>query len=147
MRIDDENKVVWCSESEMEWYVSCNYGHPNSLGSDMNRIKSLAIGNHHIVSFMMSGAARFQLVKAIANNYKFELEQPQKYYWRKKKEHLAWFEEQERCYFNSRSGGLKFLSSKEEHDIYFSFITQFTEAEAKELLKDDFNMFEKVEVE
>lgn len=146
MRIDDENKVVWCSESEMEWYASFNVSVGNTMISDMKRIAHLSTEKEMVMRFNVDLNTRLQMINAIAKGYEFKVKE-QKYYWRKKKEYLAWFEEQERCYFNSRSDGLKFLSSKEEHDIYFSFITQFTETEAKELLKDDFDMFEKVEVE
>lgn len=68
-----------------------------------------------------------------------------KYYWRKKKEHFAWFED-------VRMGYL----SKGKHDghVYCNgliadsdFFHKFTEAEARDLLKDDFDKFEKVECE
>ncbi|MFI3729491.1 hypothetical protein [Vagococcus fluvialis] len=145
MRIDDENKVVWCSESEMEWYVSCNYGNPKSLASDMNRIKCLATEKEPIVLFMMSQTAKFLFIKAIANNYEFKLEQPQKYYWRKKKEHLAWFEKQENCYLSKDFIGRIKLSNLDDEGAYKYF--KFTEDFAHDLLKDDFDKFEKVECE
>ena len=141
MRIDDENKVVWCSESEMEWYVSCNYGNPKSLASDMNRIKCLATEKEPIVLFMMSQTARFLFIKAIANNYEFKLEQPQKYYWRKKKEHLAWFEGEYNVYINIYHSEV-FLDAVNSTDK-----SRLTETEARDLLKDDFDKFEKVECE
>lgn len=81
------------------------------------------------------------MVKIWSDDYTFKLEQPKKYYWRKKKEHLAWFEDVEETYLN----------------VYFSEVylgvfrdsdnCEFTETEARDLLKDDFDKFEKVECE
>ena len=68
-----------------------------------------------------------------------------KYYWRKKKEHLAWFEDLEVCYLNMWvNDNTSSLSSNIEAGLYK---TKFTEAEARELLGDDFEMFERVDIE
>lgn len=89
MRIDDENKVVWCSESEMEWYVRLNNSFGNHYSVDIRRISELSSGIDVYLPFEMTLYERYEVIKAIINNYEFKLEQQQKYYWRKKKEHLA----------------------------------------------------------
>lgn len=138
MRIDDEKKVVWCSE----WLV-------NRLKT-ANFVKKTCLGKIKILSeYTLSGHVPetdddeewVRVIKAIFEGYTFKLEQPKKYYWRKKKEYLAWFEDTEENYMN----------------VYFSEIyldvlgdsdnCEFTEQEARHLLKDDFDKFEKVECE
>ncbi|MEG2684448.1 MAG: hypothetical protein RR929_00150 [Erysipelotrichaceae bacterium] len=68
-----------------------------------------------------------------------------KYYWRKKQEHLCSFEDLNHCYLNVWIiDNEPTLSSTKE----FQYCkTKFTETEAKELLDDDFEMFERVDIE
>ena len=68
-----------------------------------------------------------------------------KYYWRKKKEYLASFEDVNYCYLN------RWLFADElalKNVVETSgYKTKFTEQEANELLGDDFEMFERVDIE
>lgn len=70
-------------------------------------------------------------------------------YWRKKEEHLAWFEDE--IYLRKRPLHLTpidrspyFLSSKQLNPKN-KHLVMFTEEEAKNILKEDFYKFEKVE--
>lgn len=145
MRIDDENKVVWCSESEMEWYVSFNTSVGNSTFSDLRRINTLSTEKEVLLpNFYMTTIDRVKTIRAISDNYEFKLEE-QKYYWRKKKEHLAWFEKQENCYLSKDFIGQIKLSNLDDEGAYKYF--KFTEDFARDILKDDFDKFEKVECE
>lgn len=145
MRIDDENKVVWCSESEMEWYVGFNASVGNTMIGDMRRIAHLSTDKEMVMRFNVDGNTRLKMINAIAEGYTFQLEQPKKYYWRKKKEHLAWFENPENFYltkdFIERVG----LDNLENEGTYKWY--KFSEDLAKNLLKNDFDKFEKVECE
>ena len=68
-----------------------------------------------------------------------------KYYWRKKQEHLCSFENLEVCYLNMwANNNTPTLSSTRDVGLYK---TTFTDSEAKELLGDDFEMFERVDIE
>lgn len=67
-----------------------------------------------------------------------------KYYWRKKKDYLASFEDLESCFLNIWANSKLSLSSTRELGAYK---TKFTEQEAKDLLGDDFDMFERVDIE
>ena len=68
-----------------------------------------------------------------------------KYYWRKKQEHLCSFESLEVCYLNMwTNDNTLTLYSAIEVGLYK---TKFTETEAKEILGDDFEMFERVDIE
>lgn len=137
MRIDDENKVVWCSEAEMSWYVSFNSSVGNTMIGDMRRIAHLSTDKEMIMRFNVDKNTRFKMISAIVEGYEFRLEQPQKYYWRKKKEYLAWFEK-----------GNIYLSGADEPYLNPKlFSPKMTETEARDLLKDDFDKFEKVECE
>lgn len=93
MRIDDENKVVWCSESEMGWYTGFNLSVGNDTFLNLRRINTFSAEKEVLLPSYVTITDRIELIRAISDNYEFKLEQPQKYYWRKKKEHLAWFEE------------------------------------------------------
>lgn len=68
-----------------------------------------------------------------------------KYYWRKKQEYLCSFEDLKECYLNMWTNDNKpTLSTTREVSLYK---TKFTEQEANELLGDDFEMFERVDIE
>ena len=143
MRIDDENKVVWCSEVEMEWYVSLNHSFGNHYSVDVKRIAELSCENGERLPFELSLFTRYSAIKSITSGYTFKLEQPQKYYWRKKKEHLAWFEEEvylTRFKFSDNENYCYVLGSKNGS-------LKNTEQQARKILKDDFDKFEKVECE
>lgn len=145
MRIDDENKVVWCSSATLIWRNSF-YKNKNNLVSDLNLISALSTEKEVILPFIASSYDRYDIIKAIVNDYEFKLDEPQKYYWRKKKEYLAWFEKIEDSY-------LIWFRFSGEVDYYYtlgevgSAPIEMTESEARDLLKDDFDKFEKVERE
>ena len=67
------------------------------------------------------------------------------YYWRKKKEYLRSFEDVNYCYLNIWlfSDTLVLKNTVETS----GYKTKFTEKEAKELLGDEFEMFERVDIE
>lgn len=144
MRIDDENKVVWCSDSNDLAYVSgksslviisglIRYNGNNGLCDMQEYFYTASTNEQELISL------------AILKGYEFKLEQPQKYYWRKKKEHLAWFESEEHSYLAVReSSGAISLHNIVSHKWQNN---KFTEQEARYLLKDDFDKFEKVEIE
>ena len=68
-----------------------------------------------------------------------------KYYSRKKTEHLCSFEDLKDCYLNIWTiDNTCILSGPTEARL---IKTKFTEAEARELLGDDFEMFERVDIE
>ena len=85
------------------------------------------------------------MVKIWSDEYQLELEQPKKYYWRKEKEHLAWFEDIDSQYLNNHKPTESIVLAN-IHNLK-QFTVKFTEQEARELLKGDFNKFEKVECE
>ena len=66
-----------------------------------------------------------------------------KYYWRKKKEYLCSFEDDD-SYLNYDCDHDRL--SVDDNEDGFRFKTKFTETEAKELLGDDFEMFERVDI-
>lgn len=144
MRIDDENKVVWCSESEMGWYTGFNLSVGNSMFLNLRRINALSTEKEVWLPNHMSITDRIEVIRAISDNYTFKLEE-QEYYWRKKKEHLAWFENHENFYLTKdfiEKVGLDNLENEGTYKWY-----KFSEDLAKSLLKDDFDKFEKVECE
>lgn len=155
MRIDDENKVV-VPDFVAEWFE--NVSEKELDGNDVFRIIQdvLKVGDGQstwndydvdgkLVSWVEENEETF--LKLIVNCTKgngYEVV-PQKYYWRKKKEYLASFEEQEDNYLNYRKdNGHIFLSDNDEWPLPK---TKFTEQEARDILKDDFDKFEKVECE
>ena len=85
------------------------------------------------------------LIKTVVDNYEFKLEQPQKYYWRKKKEYLTWFEKQESSYVRYFYQGASVILSTLDYNSLYKM--QFTSQDARDILKDDFDKFEKVECE
>ena len=143
MRIDDENKVVWCSEELLNWH-SRKVSRATAYYAVADAIDTYA-GNQEFKD-MFSGSKEFEMyLIAMLNHYTFKLEQPQKYYWRKKKEYLAWFEKQESSYVRYFYQGASVTLSILDYDSLYKM--QFTSQEARDLLKDDFDKFEKVECE
>lgn len=144
MRIDDEDKVVWCSDTNDLAFID----NKTTLVLVEQLIKfdgSYSLCELQDNYYESCNDKKIDLLYAILNGYSFKLEQPKKYYWRKKKEHLAWFEEQEDNYLNYRKdNGHTFLSDNDEWPLPK---TKFTEQEARDILKDDFDKFEKVECE
>lgn len=68
-----------------------------------------------------------------------------KYYWRLKSKHMVSFEDYVGLiYLNKYYSGKIELNNKYSSEYYE---TKFTETEAKELLGDDFEMFERVDIE
>lgn len=138
--------MVWCSESEISWYTSFNLSVGNGTFLNLRRINALSTEKEVLLPSYMTITDRVEIIRAISDNYEFKLDQPKKYYWRKKKEHLAWFEKIEDSYL------IRFKFSGEVEYSYTlgeiaSAPIKFTEAEARDLLKDDFDKFEKVECE
>ena len=142
MRIDDENKVIWCNEEEMEWYTSFNLSAGNDTFLNLRRINALSTEKEVWLPNHMSITDRIEVIRAISDNYTFKLEE-QKYYWRKKKEHLAWFEDRSYTYLNFDKFNEKVMLTNATGLKNFTVL--FTETEARDLLKDDFDKFEKVE--
>lgn len=149
MRIDDENKVVWCSGELLDWYNSFN---GSSVRKDMMVYYISRIGwgyvltdndNKKIDAEFYINIDKLLLIKAIIDDYEFKLEQPQKYYWRKKKEYSAWFEVAQDTYL---------AQDEDDGELTLGWLEgagwkcKFTEQEARNILKNDFDMFERVEV-
>lgn len=135
MRIDDENKVV---------YVDKRFKDELFKLKEYNGISKLMVLQNFSGKFgvptKMDDDKWKKISEAVFNDYKFKLEQPKKYYWCKKKEHMVWFEENNREYLSTGLYGEPIL------DVLL-YSKTFTEQEARELLKDDFDKFEKVECE
>lgn len=142
MRIDDENKVMWFSDINDLDFVS----EKSSLEivTELTKID----GSYDLCSFQddfFNGKdfTKKSILLAILNGYRFKLDQPQKYYWRKKKEHLASFEVYDnKIYLNFDNGSRELTMDNWREGAHYK--TSFTESEARELLKDDFDKFEKV---
>lgn len=147
MIIDDENKVV--VPDFMADYIEKHYGdkEPSSWDkADLLRDwdNYISVADRKDVAEWVRNADNFlTFVIAVATD-NYIIEQPKKYCWRKKKEHVAWFEYEKCRYLNKTPGGALRLADIREID---SWEVKFTEQEASELLKDDFDMFEKVEVD
>lgn len=92
MRIDKENEVVWCSEWLIERLERANFINKNNLGK-VEILSAQTLSSH--VPESHEDDKWKELIDAIYNNYTFELEQSQKYYWRKKSEYLASFEDEQ----------------------------------------------------
>ncbi len=164
MRIDNENKVVWCNIIELKWYNSFGDRAPIKLTDRIRRLSDWGWGvglldshgkdvrdydewDEYIVVFNDNNTRlMLNLTKSLCDDYEFKLEQPQKYHWRKKKEHLTWFEDFEQVLIMSKNNSVLRFGNISSYDNRY-FQGKFTEQEARELLKDDFDMFEKVEVE
>lgn len=143
MRIDDENKVVWLTDTNDLAFV-CG---KNNLDIVSELIKF--DGSYDLCSlqndyFNGKHFTKRWLLMAILNNYEFKLEQPQKYYWRKKKEYSVWFELVQDTYL---------AQDEDDGELTLGLLEcggwkcKFTSQEARDLLKDDFDKFEKVECE
>lgn len=155
MRIDDENKVVWCSEELLKWYESFRDRENINLENRIRLISIFGWGNNlqngygdtvelTVADLQGDANSKLPLIKAICDNYTFKLEE-QKYYWRKKKEHLAWFEDRSYTYLNFDKFNEKVMITNATGLKKITVL--FTEQEARDLLKDDFDKFEKVECE
>lgn len=133
MRIDDENKTVWCSESEMSWYTSFNLSAGNSMFLNLRRINALSTEKEVLLPSYMTITDRVEIIRAISDNYEFKLEE-QKHYWRLKLDYLKG------AYYLIEKGYL-------DDRVEIEDALKITEQEARDLLKDDFDKFEKVECE
>lgn len=141
MRIDDENKVVWCSESEMSWYTSFNLSVGNGTFLNLRRINALSTEKEVLLPSYMTITDRVEIIRTISDNYEFKLEQPKKYYWRKKKEHQTKYEQEHSYGYLVKGISIPYIINGYGSDFVY------TESEARDLLKDDFDKFEKVECE
>lgn len=158
MRIDVENGIVWCNSVELDWYKSYGKTDAHGLGA---RIKDLAVWGwgcglkdaygDEVVTWEdvrvfdeNNDQPKLELIKALCSNYAFKLEKPKVYYWRKRAEHLAFFEKEKQSsiYLNVHTENNNLCLSSSYENGYYR--TTFTVEEAKELLKDDFDKFEKV---
>lgn len=147
MRIDDENKVVWCSDELLDWH-SRKVSRATSYYAVADAVDTYTGSKEFKCIF--SGSKEFEMyLVAILRGYTFKLEQPQKYYWCKKKEHLAWFEKIEDSYLIrfKFSGELDYSYTLGEIGSTPIAPIKMTEQQARDLLKDDFDKFEKVECE
>ena len=148
MRIDDENKVV-VPDYVAEWYEKTNTSY--ILGKMLELLKKsdderIAEWRWSCKGRMNNGLGNSQEVVARMMMFGYTIEQPQKYYWCKKKEHLAWFEKIEDSYL---------IRFKFPGELDYSYTLgeigsapiEMTEQQARDLLKDDFDKFEKVECE
>ena len=161
MRIDDENKVVYVDEPLFDELTKLKEGigivgivslfqilweHQNDYPEIQKFLWSHEkdIWTNDEEPFLEDDKYnQVLMVKIWSDEYQFKLEQPQKYYWRKKNEHLAWFEEEiylTRFKFSDNENFVYILGSKVGS-------LQMTEPEAFHLLQHDFDKFEKVECE
>lgn len=143
MRIDNDSKVV-VPKFVADWYEKTKR-YTKTLREMLNEITFLESNDREIWKASLEEDDEFWYKTAeeiVAKMYLYGYEvEAKKYYWRKKKEYLAWFEDAEETYLN----------------VYFSEVylgvfrdsdnCEFTETEARDLLKDDFDKFEKVECE
>lgn len=139
MRIDDENKVV---------YVDKRFKDELFKLKEYNGISKLMVLQNFSGKFgvptKMDDDKWKKISEAVFNDYKFKLEQPKKYYWCKKKEHMVWFEVAQDTYL---------AQDEDDGELTLGWLEgagwkcKFTETEARNLLKDDFDKFEKVECE
>ena len=158
MRIDDENKVV-VPDFVAEWFESIS--DPVLDGNDVFRIiqdvlkvaGGLNTWNDYdvdakLVDWVESNEETFLKLIVNCNKGVGYTAEPTKYYWRKKKESLASFEDVNDNYLSLyQKNELKQCTIMkkdiaENNDLFRSSL--FTEAEARDLLKDDFDKFEKV---
>lgn len=141
MRIDDENKAVWCDEDLFDWH-SRKVSRATSYYAVADAVDTYTGSKEFKRIF--SGSKEFEIyLVAILRGYAFKLEQPQKYYWRKKKEYSAWFEVAQDTYL---------AQDEDDGELTLGWLEgagwkcKFTEQEARNILKNDFDMFERVEV-
>ncbi|MCM2138839.1 DUF1642 domain-containing protein [Vagococcus fluvialis] len=144
MRIDDENKVV-VPDFVAEW-IEYNLNARVDLqimvgcyASFLNRNDDVKTDGEKAVEWFVENP--YQFIRAYVEGYTVKIEESNtKYYWRKKKEYLAWFENIVATYLHENSEGNLHLDC-------LMFALKATETEARDLLKDDFDKFEKVECE
>lgn len=142
MRIDDENKVVWCSEELLDWH-SRKVSRATSYYAVADAVDTYTGSKEFKRIF--SGSKEFEMyLVAILRGYTFKLEQPQKYYWRKKKEHTVAFEENVWLSLNTVDERVYLYRNCTENNYNRTY---FTVQEARDLLKSDFDKFDKVECE
>ena len=139
MRIDDGNKVLWCSE---ELIVNGELHRPLPYNNVTTILKLIELSGKYGLPKRNDNVNWKKLINAIFDSYEFKLEE-NKYYWRKKAEYLASFENVEKYLVFDYASGELFVS-KEKKSVFLK--SKFTEAEAERLLGRDFKMFEKVEV-
>lgn len=155
MRIDVENGIVWCNQEMLDWHNSfeCNIlrGETRKKEAMIYRISRVGYGylltdyrENEVSCESWKDVPTLELIQAIIRGYTFKLETPKVYYWRKLEKHLAFFEKEKQnsmyLTLNIESGKL-LLSSSHENGYYR---TTFTVEEAKKLLKDDFDKFERI---
>lgn len=142
MRIDDKNKTIWMKESVSD-ELMLKLKKYNCISK---LIEISRFSGKYGIPVKQNDREWKDITSAVFDGYKFESESNKKYYWRKKKEYLAWFEEEKQnsmyLTLNDEDGRLS-LSSSYENGYYR---TMFTVEEAKGLLKDDFDKFEKVKI-
>lgn len=149
MRIDNENKVVWCSEQLVDWRNSFSrfYDPVLHMMYQLSRACfgwSLTDAEDNSVDYdFWDNTQKKELMLAILEDYEFKLEE-QKCYWRKKEEYSVWFEVVQDTYL---------AQDEDDGELTLGLLDgagwkcKFTETEARDLLKDDFDKFEKVECE
>ena len=144
MRIDDENKVVWCSENLFPLLEEDDFFELDEFDK-IFYLLNLSFDSRYGIPHRFETDKWKPILISIFDKYCFELEQPQKYYWRKKNEHLAWFENVDKRYLNFHIEEKDIFLHDKNSSLYVK--TKFTESEARYLLKGDFDKFEKVECE
>lgn len=143
MRIDDENKVVWCNDNLFPLLEEEDFFEMDEFDK-ISYLLNLSFDKRYGIPTRVKTKKWKPILISIFDNYCYELDQPKKYYWRKKKEHLAWFEDFESVLIMSKHSKILRFGDISSYDNRY-FEGRFTEQEARELLKDDFDKFEKVE--
>ncbi|MGL4645391.1 MAG: DUF1642 domain-containing protein [Vagococcus fluvialis] len=149
MRIDDENKVVvpYFVAEWIEYNLNARVDLQIMVGcyaSFLNRNDDVKTDGAKAVEWFVKNP--YQFIRAYVEGYTVESTiTGKKYYWRKKKEHLAWFEDKSYTYLNFDKFNEKVMITNATGLKNFTVL--FTETEARDLLKDDFDKFEKVECE
>lgn len=129
MRVDNGNKVVELLEMYKDDMVE--------LKSDRGTGFPVQEARRNIEI-----AYKEMFIKDLEKAINYKPKQSQKYYWRKKREYLAWFEEEvylTRFKFSDNENYCYVLGSKNGS-------LKNTEQQARKILKDDFDKFEKVEI-
>lgn len=141
MRTDDEKKMV-VPDFVADWYEKTRC-YTKTLREMLNEIAFLESNDREVWKETLEEVDEFWYKTAeeiVAKMYLYGYEvEVKKYYWRKKKEHLAWFE-----------GSGEYLSTGLNGEPILDVLLYshtFTSQEARNLLKDDFDKFEKVECE
>lgn len=157
INFDDKRKIIYAPKQFVLWvnsfkendfdkmmYYLYRFGFSHDfVDGDENIIK-----NYELLSMIIR--EKQNIARALLNGYIVLDNQSQKFYWRKKKEHLVWFED---IGFNEnyltmnrdvKSNVTYYLGVKDNMNV--NITNRFTIQDAKRILKDDFDMFEKVEV-